>query len=221
MALRSLSGNDRRGMKQRSRAKRWRIAVIILGTPLVVVMLALTASFLYPYVRAVEHVNAGTAAQQPLMIPPLAEPVIINGKTMDHARIDEVITKGNTEIWEIDNQEALFFHPFHIHHVQFQILDRDGRPPQGYEQGWENTVHVAPFEKSKTHRQIRHLRRYRLAVHVPLPHPRTRRHGHDGPIHDRRSPRRQTRTAITTERPTQQRHRPPPAYRIDHYRSHI
>lgn len=71
----------------------------------------------------------------------------INGKPMDHARIDEVVTKGDTEIWEIDNQEALFYHPFHIHHIQFQILDRNGRPPQDYEQGWKDTVHVAPFER--------------------------------------------------------------------------
>ncbi len=71
----------------------------------------------------------------------------INGQPMDHARVDEVITKGDTEIWEIDNQEALFYHPFHIHHIQFQILDRDGHPPEAYEQGWKDTVHVAPFEK--------------------------------------------------------------------------
>ncbi|TDZ98070.1 multicopper oxidase family protein [Mycobacteroides salmoniphilum] len=71
----------------------------------------------------------------------------INGQPMDHARVDEVVTKGDTEIWEIDNQEALFYHPFHIHHIQFQILDRDGRPPQAYEQGWKDTVDIAPFEK--------------------------------------------------------------------------
>lgn len=71
----------------------------------------------------------------------------INGKPMDHARIDEVVTKGDTEIWEIDNQEALFYHPFHIHHIQFQILGRNGRPPQDYERGWKDTVHVAPFER--------------------------------------------------------------------------
>uniref|UniRef100_A0A5Q5CDB2 Cell division protein SufI n=1 Tax=Mycobacterium sp. (strain JLS) TaxID=164757 RepID=A0A5Q5CDB2_MYCSJ len=71
----------------------------------------------------------------------------INGKPMDHARIDEVITRGATEIWEIDNREALFYHPFHIHAVQFQILDRNGRPPADHERGWKDTVIVDPLEK--------------------------------------------------------------------------
>ncbi len=71
----------------------------------------------------------------------------INAKPMDHARIDEVVTKDDIEIWEIDNREALFYHPFHIHDVQFQILDRDGRPPSDYERGWKDTVVVNPLEK--------------------------------------------------------------------------
>ncbi|KAA1250936.1 multicopper oxidase domain-containing protein [Mycobacterium simiae] len=71
----------------------------------------------------------------------------INGKPMDHNRIDEVVKKGDLEIWEIDNREALFYHPFHIHTAQFQILDRNGKPPAGEEQGWKDTVLVNPLEK--------------------------------------------------------------------------
>jgi suppressor of ftsI len=66
---------------------------------------------------------------------------------MDHSRIDAVIWKGDTEIWEIDNREALFYDPFHIHDVQFQILDRDGQSPADYERGWKDTVVVNPLEK--------------------------------------------------------------------------
>lgn len=80
MAPRSVSRNDRDVPKERSHWKRWRIAAIVLGTPLVVVVLALAASFLYPYARGAEHVNAGTTAQHRLVISPLAEPVIINGE---------------------------------------------------------------------------------------------------------------------------------------------
>ena len=51
----------------------------------------------------------------------------INGKGMDHHYINEVIHSGDVEIWEIINLSGTY-HPFHIHGVQFQILDRGRRP---------------------------------------------------------------------------------------------
>ena len=65
----------------------------------------------------------------------------INGKLMDMHRIDERVRVGDTEIWEIVNRTGQM-HPFHIHLVQFQILDRDGRPPTKAELGWKDTVRV-------------------------------------------------------------------------------
>ncbi len=65
----------------------------------------------------------------------------INGKIMDTARIDEVVRLGDIEIWEVDNRGGQA-HPFHIHLVQFQILDRNGRPPIGADLGWKDTVLV-------------------------------------------------------------------------------
>jgi bilirubin oxidase len=50
---------------------------------------------------------------------------LINGKTMDMARIDVSTTVGATEIWEIENIVGMD-HPFHLHGFQFQVLDRDG-----------------------------------------------------------------------------------------------
>jgi len=38
-------------------------------------------------------------------------------------------------------------HPFHIHNVQFRLLDRDGRPPQAEEAGFKDTVIVKPREQ--------------------------------------------------------------------------
>ncbi len=64
----------------------------------------------------------------------------INGKVMDMTRIDEVVMLGDIEIWEISNNGAP--HPIHIHDVQFQILDRNGDPPEPYESGWKDTVLV-------------------------------------------------------------------------------
>jgi FtsP/CotA-like multicopper oxidase with cupredoxin domain len=70
----------------------------------------------------------------------------INEKQMDHARIDAIVRRGDTEVWEIRNEEALFYHPFHVHDVQFQILDRDGKRPEAYELGWKDVVLVKPRE---------------------------------------------------------------------------
>ena len=80
----------------------------------------------------------------------------INGKVMDMHRIDERVRLGDIEIWEIENRSGQM-HPFHIHLVQFQILDRDGRPPVGAERGWKDTVRVASGE---TVRIIAHFERY-------------------------------------------------------------
>jgi FtsP/CotA-like multicopper oxidase with cupredoxin domain len=50
---------------------------------------------------------------------------IINGKTMDMARVDVSTHVGATEIWEIVNIVGMD-HPFHLHGFQFQVIDRDG-----------------------------------------------------------------------------------------------
>ncbi|HEX6629100.1 MAG TPA: multicopper oxidase family protein [Gemmatimonadaceae bacterium] len=50
---------------------------------------------------------------------------IINGHTMDMARVDVSTRVGATEIWEIVNIVGMD-HPFHLHGFQFQVLDRNG-----------------------------------------------------------------------------------------------
>lgn len=67
----------------------------------------------------------------------------INGRSMDMDRIDERVPLGSIEIWEIRNTTPLT-HPFHIHDVQFRVLDRNGAPPQPHEQGLKDTVLVDP-----------------------------------------------------------------------------
>ena len=73
------------------------------------------------------------------------EAFTINGKRMDHERIDQIVKTGDVEIWELTNNSPIY-HPFHIHGVQFQILDRNGMAPPAYEQGWKDTVIVTPEE---------------------------------------------------------------------------
>jgi len=77
----------------------------------------------------------------PMPGPTMDNSMGINGRSMDMDRIDERVPLGSLEIWEIQNRTTLT-HPFHIHDVQFRVLDRDGAPPQPHEQGLKDTVLV-------------------------------------------------------------------------------
>jgi len=69
----------------------------------------------------------------------------INGRMMDIDFINETVPVNTTEIWELTNDSPMA-HPFHIHHGQFQILDRNGRLPPANELGWKDTVKVGSGE---------------------------------------------------------------------------
>ncbi|HEB97720.1 MAG TPA: oxidase [Sedimenticola thiotaurini] len=79
----------------------------------------------------------------------------INGRAMDMNRIDETVRLGAVEIWEIVNRSPMA-HPFHIHDIQFRILDRDGRPPPAGEQGLKDTVLVEPQETVRVITRFEH-----------------------------------------------------------------
>jgi FtsP/CotA-like multicopper oxidase with cupredoxin domain len=67
----------------------------------------------------------------------------INGRSMSMTRIDVRVPLDSIEIWEIENATPVA-HPFHIHDVQFRVLDRDGEPPLAQESGLKDTVMVDP-----------------------------------------------------------------------------
>ena len=69
----------------------------------------------------------------------------IDGQVMDMARIDQRIPMGTTEIWSITN-DSMMMHPFHVHHGQFQLKDRNGRAPHGHERGYKDTIKIGPGE---------------------------------------------------------------------------
>ena len=76
----------------------------------------------------------------------------INGKHMDLNRIDETVQLGSTEIWEISNQSSHMMtlpHSMHLHDVQFQILERNGKKPSPLESGRKDTVLLMPGEQVK------------------------------------------------------------------------
>lgn len=74
----------------------------------------------------------------------------INGKTYDMDRIDTEIAYGATEIWTVKNANQLAPHNFHMHLVQFRVLERNGQPvTSGPETGLKDTVPLKPGETVK------------------------------------------------------------------------
>ena len=65
--------------------------------------------------------------------------VSINGHTMDMSRIDFAVSLGTTEIWRVTNTDGSH-HSFHVHDVQFQVLDIDGEDPPPVLSGWKDTI---------------------------------------------------------------------------------
>jgi bilirubin oxidase len=63
---------------------------------------------------------------------------VINGVSMDMNTINVTIPLNNTEVWTISNNSPIS-HPFHIHDIQFWILDINGSPPPATAQGWKDT----------------------------------------------------------------------------------
>lgn len=74
-----------------------------------------------------------------------AGPFVINGTPFSMEKINYSIPLNNTEIWELRNQ-TLIAHPFHIHDVQFFLLDRNGAQVPLNERGRKDVVLVEPME---------------------------------------------------------------------------
>ena len=84
---------------------------------------------------------------QPVQMGPngmLNGPFEINGEVFDMEVINYEIPLNNIEVWELTNQTAIS-HPFHIHDVQFYILEIDGNPPPANMQGRKDVVLVPPM----------------------------------------------------------------------------
>ncbi|MFF2192656.1 multicopper oxidase family protein [Streptomyces sp. NPDC058157] len=73
----------------------------------------------------------------------------MNDLVYDPARIDQSITWGSTEIWTVSNVNRFVPHNFHMHLVQFRVLERNGGPVGPAEAGLKDTVRVMPGETVK------------------------------------------------------------------------
>ncbi|MGH3715963.1 MAG: multicopper oxidase family protein [Micromonosporaceae bacterium] len=67
----------------------------------------------------------------------------INAHKMALDRLDAVVTKDTTEIWEVTNADGTP-HSFHVHDVQFQVLSVDGGAPPPQLSGWKDTLYLPP-----------------------------------------------------------------------------
>jgi FtsP/CotA-like multicopper oxidase with cupredoxin domain len=100
----------------------------------------------------------------------------INGSTWsDVVASDYQLVHANpdlndVEVWEFENKSGGWFHPTHIHLVDFKILTRNGKAPFAYEQGPKDVVYVGEGEKVRLLMKFGpHRGKYMIHCHN-LPH---------------------------------------------------
>jgi len=76
----------------------------------------------------------------------------INGQTwhdVEQSQFDLLVADpkpNTTEIWEIVNGSGGWFHPVHIHLVDFKVLSRNGQRPFDFERGPKDVVYTGEYE---------------------------------------------------------------------------
>jgi len=113
-------------------------------------------STLIPFVpfNAINATNFRTIVMDTLRLLPIdppnrAEgPFGLNNQTFNMDSINQVIHLNTTEIWTLHNK-TLVAHPFHIHDIQFNIIEKSGIPVSATEKGWKDVVLVLPGDSVK------------------------------------------------------------------------
>ncbi len=75
-------------------------------------------------------------------------PFGLNNRSFDMDSINEVVYLNTTEIWTLKNN-TLIAHPFHIHDVQFNVIEEHGNPMPAGKLGWKDVVLVMPNDSVK------------------------------------------------------------------------
>jgi FtsP/CotA-like multicopper oxidase with cupredoxin domain len=76
----------------------------------------------------------------------------------------------DVELWELENRSGGWFHPLHIHLIDFQILNRNGQAPFAYERGPKDVVYLGENETVQVLAKFEHQQgRYMVHCHN-LPH---------------------------------------------------
>ena len=69
-----------------------------------------------------------------------------NGRTFNPAHSEAFPKLNTTETWEIVNKTNVA-HVMHLHHTDWYLLERDGKPPPAWEDCLKETFFVYPNEK--------------------------------------------------------------------------
>ncbi|MGE0561695.1 MAG: multicopper oxidase domain-containing protein [Flavobacteriales bacterium] len=106
----------------------------VLSIPASLAVFARLAEGTQDITRTLTFTSAGTMGN-------LNGPFLINNASFDMNVVNYNIPSDNIEIWSFTNSTPIA-HPFHIHDVQFFILDINGTPPPAELQGYNDVVLV-------------------------------------------------------------------------------
>jgi FtsP/CotA-like multicopper oxidase with cupredoxin domain len=100
----------------------------------------------------------------------------VNGKTWDDvigSQFELLVADpklNSTEVWEIENRSGGWFHPLHIHLIDFKVLSRNGRAPFDWERGPKDVIYAGENESVRVIMKFGpHRGRYMVHCHN-LPH---------------------------------------------------
>ncbi|GAB3078580.1 multicopper oxidase family protein [Pedococcus soli] len=95
----------------------------------------------------------------------------INGHTWDdvvasgHSLVEASPHDGDVELWEIRNLSGGWFHPTHIHLIDFKVVDRNGKPPMPHELGPKDVVYVGENETVRVLARFEGRGKYMIHCH--------------------------------------------------------
>ncbi len=138
---------------------------IVAPTPSPVTSIPAVLTTLNPLLEGTENMSRSFAFA-PVMLGDMEMiegPFTINGESFEMDSINVITYLNHTEIWELTNTTAVA-HPFHIHDVQFFILDRNGLPVSAAESGQKDVVLVKPSES------VRFITRFEDFHHATIPY---------------------------------------------------
>lgn len=92
--------------------------------------------------RTIEF-TADTSTVGPIAL--VEGPFLMNGQSFDMDSINQVCYLNEIEIWTLVNN-TMVAHPFHIHDIQFYVLDINGVPPSPELAGKKDLITVDPFD---------------------------------------------------------------------------
>lgn len=86
-----------------------------------------------------------TPKDNPTAMEAMDGPFFFNDSTFNMSRIDQTVSLNDVEIWTLINS-TMVAHPFHIHDVQFFILDINGLAPSAEKAGRKDVVSVGSMD---------------------------------------------------------------------------